>query len=108
MLTTASYETMFNLSANVSSSYIDEDDDKSDDDTCGQHGMRNKCQDAASQGWTYLTESNCQEVSISIDGIDNRLLDRARKEVPVVLLNLKKELIQGAIGMFVQFCPVAA
>jgi hypothetical protein len=54
-------------------------------------GVRNNCQDAASQGWTYLTGSNRPEVSISIDGIDNRLLDRARKEVPAaVLLNLRK------------------
>ncbi|KAI2503222.1 hypothetical protein MHU86_11245 [Fragilaria crotonensis] len=63
-------ETMYNLSAYVSGSNNDEDDNvESDDDASGQ----------------------C-EVSISIDGIDNRLLDRAREEVPAVLLNLKKRI----------------
>ena len=86
-------ETMYNLSAYVSGSNNDEDDDvESDDDASGQCGVRNNCQDAASRGWTYLTGSNRPEVSISIDGIDNRLLDRAREEVPAVLLNLKKRI----------------
>jgi hypothetical protein len=85
-------ETMFNLSAYVSGSNNDEDDDESDDDTSSQRGLRNNCHDVASQGWTYLTGSNRPDVSISIDGINNRLLDKAREEVPVVLRNLKKRI----------------
>jgi hypothetical protein len=87
-------ETMFNLSAYVSGTNNDDNnDDESDDDVAfSQQGGRNNRQDAASQGWTYLTGSNQPEVFISIDGVDNRLLDRAREEVPTVLLKLKKKI----------------
>ena len=81
-------ETMLNLSAYVSGSNNNEDNNvDSDDDASSQLGVRNNCQNAARQGWTHLTGSNRPEVFISIDGIDNRVLDRARKEVPRVLLN---------------------
>ncbi|KAI2500025.1 hypothetical protein MHU86_14480 [Fragilaria crotonensis] len=96
-------ETMFNLSAYVSGSNNDEDDDESDDDTSVQHGVRTNCDDVASQGWTYLTGCNRPEVSISIDGIDNRLLDRAREEVTVVLLNLKKNWFKTRSGCSYNF-----
>ncbi len=81
-------ETMLNLSAYASGSNNNEDNNvDSDDDASSQLGVRNNCQNAASQGWTHLTGSNRPEVFISIDGVDNRVLDRARKEVPRVVLN---------------------
>jgi hypothetical protein len=86
-------ETMFNLSAYVSGSNKEEDNDvDSDDDASSQLGVRNICQNAASQGWTHLTGSSRPEVYLSIDGVDNRLLHRAREEVPLVLLNLLKKI----------------
>ena len=86
-------ETMFNLSAYVSGSNNNEDNNfESDDDASSQLGVRNNHQNAASQGWTHLTGPNRPLVFISIDGVDNPLLDRARKEVPLVLLNLKKKI----------------
>jgi hypothetical protein len=88
-------ESLFNLSAYVSGTINnDNDDDESDDDdSYSQHGGRNNCQDAASHQWTYLTRSKQpEEVFISVDGVDNCLLDRAREEVPSVLLKLKRKI----------------
>ena len=48
--------------------------------------------ECGNQGWTHLTGSNRPEVFISIDGVDSCLLDRAREEVPLVILNLKKKI----------------
>jgi hypothetical protein len=84
---------MFNLSAYVSGSNNEEDNNVDiDDDASSQLGVRNICQNAASQGWTHLTGSSRPEVFISIHGVDNRLLYRACEEVPLVLLNLKKKI----------------
>jgi hypothetical protein len=88
-------ESLFNLSAYVSGTNNDDndDDESDDDDSYLQHGGRNNRQDAASHQWTYLTGSNRPaEVFIAIDGVNNRLLDRAREEVPSVLLKLKRKI----------------
>jgi hypothetical protein len=89
-------ETMFNLSAYLSGTNNEEDQHdnvESDDDAARQGGgARDNRHDAASRGWTYLTGSNQPEVFVSIDGVDNRLLDRAREEIPAVLLKLKRKL----------------
>jgi hypothetical protein len=88
-------ESLFNLSAYVSGTNKDDndDDESDDDDSYSQHGGRNNHQDAASHQWTYLTGSNRPvEVFISINGVDNRLLDRAREEDPSVLLKLKRKI----------------
>jgi hypothetical protein len=84
-------ETMFELSAYVSDN--GEEDVESDDEGGGLlgRGTRNNGQDA-SRGWTYLTGTDRPNVSISIDGVENRLLDRAREEVPAVLLKVKQKL----------------
>lgn len=81
-------ETMFDLSEYLSDNE-DEDDVNSDDDDSG--GLPLERGDA-SQRWTYLTGPNEPEVSISIDGVDKRLLDRTRQEVPAVLLKIKRKL----------------
>jgi hypothetical protein len=56
---------------------------------------RNVC-GTGSQGWTYLTGDGVQDavrdVTISINGVDQRLLDRAREEVPAVLEKIKQKL----------------
>ncbi len=48
--------------------------------------------DHVSQGWTYLTGPDAPNISISIDGVDKRLLERARQEVPTVLLKVKRKI----------------
>ena len=111
MLTSKSMmETMFNLSAYLSGSNNDEDNDvDSDDDSSSQElGVRNNCQNAASQVWTHLTGSNRPEVFISIDGVDSCLLDRAREEVPLVILNLKKKIGARRNRDVVRYHPVTA
>jgi hypothetical protein len=85
-------ETMFDLSAYLSDNEDNNNVGSDDDDTGGlPPGARNHGQDA-SQRWTYLTGPDAPEVSISIDGVDNRLLDRARQEVPAVLLKMKRRI----------------
>lgn len=81
-------EMMFDLSAYVSGRNDQDDDDECDDELGGTSNSG----DTSGQGWTYLTGSNRPEVFISVDGVDNRLLDRAREEVPAVLMNIKKKL----------------
>jgi hypothetical protein len=87
-------ETMFDLSAYLSDNEDEDDDINSDDDDCGGQPRdgRNHGQDLSSQRWTYLTGPDAPEVSISIDGVDNPLLDRARQEVPAVLLKMKRKI----------------
>ena len=88
-------DTMFDLSA-----YVSDNDDKDvecdDDHNAGGLllGGRNNHhgQDHVSRGWTCLTGPNAPEVSISINGIDDRLLERARQEVPSVLLKVKRKI----------------
>ena len=82
---------LFNLSAYVSGTNNDDDNDDDESDSDSQQGGTNNRQDAARQ-WTYLTGSNRPEVFISIDGVDKRLLDRAREEVPTVLLKVKRKI----------------
>ena len=84
-------ETTFNLSAygsGTNNEDNEEDDDESDEEV---DETRNRG-DTSCQGWTYLTGSNRPEVFISVDGVDKRLLDRAREEVPAVLMKIKKKL----------------
>ena len=81
-------EMMFDLSAYVSGRNNQDDDDECDDELGGTSSSG----DMSGQGWTYLTGSNRPEVFISVDGVDKPLLDRAREEVPAVLMNIKKKL----------------
>jgi hypothetical protein len=81
-------DTMFNLIAYVSGRNDEDDDDESDNEL----GGTSNGSDTSSQGWTYLTGSCRPKIFISIDGVDKRLLDRAREEVPAVLMNVKKKL----------------
>lgn len=87
-------ESLFNLSAYVSGPNSNSNDDNESDDEVpfSQQGGRNNRHNAAGNQWTYLTGSNRPEVFISIDGVDTRLLDNAREEVPSVLLKLKKKI----------------
>jgi hypothetical protein len=68
---------MFDQSAYLSDSKGIDTVDSGDDGSGGlpldpwNHGQD------VSQRWTYLTDPDAPEVSISIDGVDNRLLDRA-------------------------------
>ena len=58
-------------------------------------GGRRNDSGGASQGWTYLTGDNvviAPDVIISIDGVDQRLLARAREEVLAVLDKIKRKL----------------
>ena len=84
-------ETTFNLSAYVSgrNNEDNEDDDKETDEELDETRNRG---DTSCQGWTYLTGSNRPEVFISVDGVDKRLLYRAREEVPAVPMKIKKKL----------------
>jgi hypothetical protein len=83
-------ETMFNLSAYVSGSKNNEDNNvDSDDDASSQLGVRNNCQNAASQGWTHLTGSNrlrCFQLYIFVLRrpccIKERVDDRLCKDTP--------------------------
>jgi hypothetical protein len=85
-------DTMFNLSAYVSDN-DDEDVDSDDDHDSGPNlGGRNNGRDHVSQGWTYLTGPDAPNISISIDGVDKRLLERARQEVRTVLLKVKRKI----------------
>ncbi|KAI2505089.1 hypothetical protein MHU86_9365 [Fragilaria crotonensis] len=86
-------DTMFDLSAYVSDN-DDEDADSDDDLDSGPNlGGRNNGRDHVSQGWTYLSGPDAPNISISIDGgVDKRLLERARQEVPTVLLKVKRKI----------------
>ena len=77
-------ETMLAPSADAREIRDDVDDDESDDEIVDDN--------MSCQGWTYLSGSTRPEVFISVDGVDNRLLDRAREEIPAVLMNIKKKL----------------
>ena len=81
-------ETTFNLSTYVSGTNNEGNEDESDEEI---DETRNRG-DTSCQGWTFLTGSNRPEIFISVDGIDKRLLDRAREEVPAVLMKIKKKL----------------
>jgi hypothetical protein len=84
-------DTLFDLSACLSSDDDDDDDDESD-------STSHQVEDAThGQGWTYLIGNNrTPAVTISIDGVDQRLLDRARQEVPEVLQRIKKKVFGTA------------
>ena len=80
-------ESMFDFSAYVSEG--NDDDDESDESSSGPlpgHAATSQ------QGWTYLTGNKTPDVSISIDGVDHRLLEKAREEVPIVLGNIKRKI----------------
>ena len=81
-------ETTFNLSTYVSGTNNEGNEDESDEEI---DETRNRG-DTSCQGWTFLTGSNRPEIFISVDGVDKRLLDRAREEVPAVLMKIKKKL----------------
>ena len=76
-------ESLFDLSA-----YTSDDNGENDDESDGSSTV----QSSSSQGWTYLVGNKAPAVSISIDGVDHRLLDKARQEVPIVLDNIKKKV----------------
>ena len=93
-------DSLFELSAYVS--FNDNDNDENDDESEDESnvnpvrllGVRN-IGGAGSQGWTYLTAGDgvpAPDVTISIDGVDQRLLARAREEVPAVLDKIKRKL----------------
>jgi hypothetical protein len=89
-------ETMFELSAYVSSNdeNNDNNEDGSDDDE-NNNDNTNPARRNQQTGWTYLTPGDLREhpvVTISIDGVDQRLLVKAREEVPAVLNNIKAKL----------------
>jgi hypothetical protein len=76
-------ESLFDLSAYASND-DGGNDDESDSSSAGQS--------SSSQGWTYLVGNKAPAVSISIDGVDLRLLEKARDEVPTVLDNIKRKV----------------
>jgi hypothetical protein len=76
-------ESLFDLSA-----YTSDDNGRNDDESDGSSTVPSM----SSQGWTYLVGNKAPAVSISIDGVDHRLLDKARQEVPTVLDNIKKKV----------------
>ena len=82
------------------------DNNSDDDDDSGGLPLdgRNHGHDV-SQCWTYLTGPDSPEVSISIDGVDNRLLNRARQEVPAVLLKMKRKLYGKRYRDIASFSP---
>ena len=84
-------EMTFNLSAYISRTNNEDNEDDDDESDEELDETRNRG-GTSCQGWTYLTESNRPEVFISVDGVDKRLLDRAREEVPAVLMKIKKKL----------------
>ncbi|KAI2505553.1 hypothetical protein MHU86_8889 [Fragilaria crotonensis] len=76
-------ESLFDLSAYASND-DGGNDDESDSSSAGES--------SSSQGWTYLVGNKAPAVSISIDGVDLRLLEKARDEVPTVLDNIKRKV----------------
>jgi hypothetical protein len=75
-------ESLFDLSA-----YTSDDNGRNDCESDGSSTVPS----SSSQGWTYLVGNKAPAVSISIDGVDHRLLDKARQEVPTVLDNIKRK-----------------
>jgi hypothetical protein len=83
-------ESMFNLSAYVSEG---DNDDESDGSSATVPSHQPAREGATIQGWTYLTGNKAPAtITISIDGVDRRLLDKAREEVPIVLENIKRKI----------------
>jgi hypothetical protein len=81
-------ESMFELCAYVENNNDDEDD-SDDENNLNLNATR---QSANQAGWTYLTTGEDLSVTISIDGVDQRLLAKAREEVPAVLDKIKRKL----------------
>jgi hypothetical protein len=77
-------ESLFDLSAAYTSNNNGGNDDESDGNSA--------VPSSSSQGWTYLIENKAPAVTISIDGVDHRLLDMACQDVPTVLDNIKKKV----------------
>ena len=90
-------ETMFELSAYVTTNDENNDDneDESDDDE-NNNANANTARQNQQTGWTYITPpGNIREhpvVTISIDGVD-----KAREEVPAVLNKIEAKLSAHAI-----------
>lgn len=90
-------DSMFELSAYVSFNDNDDNNDASDDENFVSPAQRSAGRNAtcgATHDWTYLTGDGvlAPEVTISIDGVDQRLLAKAREEVPAVLDKIKRKL----------------
>ena len=86
-------ETMFELSAYVATN--DENDDDNEDGSDDDENNANTARRNQQTGWTYITPGDIGEhpvVTISIDGVDQRLLVKAREEVPAVLNKIKEKL----------------
>ena len=87
-------ETVFELSAYVTTNDENNDDneDESDDDE-NNNANANTARQNQQTGGTYITPGDIREhpvVTISIDGVDQRLLvSKAREEVPAVLNKIK-------------------
>lgn len=90
-------DSLFQLSSYVSDNDKEDesDDDKNEEEYPAQSQRRNGS-DAANHAagcWTFLTgDALSPDVTISIDGVDHRLLARAREEVPAVLEKIKRKL----------------
>ena len=98
-------ETTFDLSAYLSDNKDNNNVDSDDDDSHGLPlGVRNHDQEA-SQSCTYLTGPKAPEVSISIDGVDYRLLNRACQEVPAVLLKMERRICRKRFWDIGNFSP---
>jgi hypothetical protein len=69
------------------SAYASNGDGGHDDESNGSSAVSS----LSSPCWTYLVGNRAPAVCISIDGVDHRLLDKARQEVPTVLDNMKRE-----------------
>ena len=86
-------DSLFKLSAYVSDNDNDKEDESDADNEDFPTLLPRRNGSDASHGWTYLTgDALAPDVAISIDGVDHRLLARARKEVPAVLDKIKRKL----------------
>ena len=91
-------EIMFELSAYMMTTN-DENDDGNEDGSDDDENNANTARRNQQTGWTYITPGDIQEhpaVTISIDGVDQCLLVKAREEVPAVLNRLKKSSLASA------------
>ena len=86
-------DSLFELSAYVSDNDNDKEDESDADNEDFPTLLPRRNGSDASHGWTYLTgDALAPDVAISIDGVDHRLLARAREEVPAVLDKIKRKL----------------
>jgi hypothetical protein len=86
-------DSMFELCAYEGNDY--EEEDESDDNNDANVYEAAVTAPANQGGWTYLTGDAVQQhpvVNISIDGVDQQLLAKAREEVPLVLEKIKRKL----------------